>query len=190
MLLQLSNFPSYTPLCPAPHPTCITLPSPQFMSMGCTYKFFGVSISYTILNLHMSILYMPIMLLIPCTFPPIPPVSLPTENPPYDVHFSDSVPLSWSLDYSAANCLQLAIYCSQNHWFHPPLNLTCYWFLLLYFSFQILYAYIWLVLVVCLIFVFIAFLSFIFLGSFVDSCEFVVIFLFIFLIYFFLDKSL
>ena len=38
------------------------------------------------------------------------------------------------------------------------------------------------VLVVCLVFVF--------LGSVVDSCEFVVILLFIFLIFFFLDKSL
>ena len=34
------------------------------------------------------------------------------------------------------------------------------------------------VLVVCLVFVFVVFLSFIFLGSFVDSCEFVVILLF------------
>ena len=54
----------------------------------------------------------------------IPPLPLPTENPPCDVHFSDSVA----------------------------------------------------VIVVCLVFVFIVFLSFIFLGSFVDSCEFVVIF--------------
>ena len=71
-------------------------------------------------------------------FPPIPSFPLPTENPPCDLHSSDSVP----------------------------------------------------VLVVCLVFVFIVFLSFIFLGSFVDSCEIVVILLFIFLIFFFLDKSL
>ena len=42
------------------------------------------------------------------------------------------------------------------------------------------------VLVVCLVFVFVVFLF----GSFVDSCGFVVILLFIFLIIFFLDKSL
>ena len=55
-------------------------------------------------------------------FPPIPPFPCPTENPPCDLHFSDSVP----------------------------------------------------VLVVCLVFVFLVFLSFIFLGSLVDSCEFVI----------------
>ena len=46
------------------------------------------------------------------------------------------------------------------------------------------------VLVVCLVFVFIVFLSFIFLGSVVNNYEFVVILLFIFLIFLFLDKSL
>ena len=45
------------------------------------------------------------------------------------------------------------------------------------------------VLVVYLVFVFIVYLSFIILGLFVDSCEFIVILLFIFLIVFFLDKS-
>ena len=44
------------------------------------------------------------------------------------------------------------------------------------------------VLVVCLVFVFVDFLFL--LGSFVDSCEFVVILLFIFFIFFFLYKSL
>ena len=34
------------------------------------------------------------MLLLPCTFlPSIPPFLLPTDNPPCDVHFSDSVPV-------------------------------------------------------------------------------------------------
>ena len=37
-------------------------------SMGHTYKFFDFSISYTILNLTLSILYLPFMLLIPCNF--------------------------------------------------------------------------------------------------------------------------
>ena len=41
------------------------------MSMGHTYNFFGFSISHTILNLPLSILYLPFMLLIPCTFSPI-----------------------------------------------------------------------------------------------------------------------
>ena len=66
--------------CPSPCTplTSIPTPLPQFMSMGCTYKFFGFSISYTILNLRLSILYLQFMLLILCTFPhsppPIPPL--------------------------------------------------------------------------------------------------------------------
>ena len=108
------------------------------MSMGCTYKFFESSISYTIFYLSPSILCLPIMLLIPYTSSSIPPSLLPTKNPPCDVHFSDSIP----------------------------------------------------VLVVCLVFVFIVFFLFYFLNSFVDSCESVVILLFIFLIFLFLDKSL
>ena len=58
----------FPPPCTTP-PTII--PQPQFMSMGHTYKFFGFSISHTILNLLLSILYLPIMFLIPCTFLPI-----------------------------------------------------------------------------------------------------------------------
>ena len=63
------------------------------MSMGCTYKFFGFYISYTIFNLALSILYLPFILLIPCTFPPISPLPLPADNPPYDLYFCNSVPL-------------------------------------------------------------------------------------------------
>ena len=63
------------------------------MSMGCTYKFFGFSISHTILNLPLSILYLPFMLLIPYTFPPFSLLPLPTDNPPGDLHFCDSVPV-------------------------------------------------------------------------------------------------
>ena len=67
MLLQLSHFllPFITL-----HPALLShqhLPPPQLMSMVCTYKFFGFSISYTILKLSLSILYLPIMLLIPYT---------------------------------------------------------------------------------------------------------------------------
>ena len=40
------------------------------MSMGHTYKFFGFSISYAILNLPLSILCLPFMLLIPSSFSP------------------------------------------------------------------------------------------------------------------------
>ena len=97
------------------------------MSMGCTYKFFESSLFLTpfLTSPHLFNAYK-LCFLFPEPFPPIPPLPLPTDNPPCDVHFSDSVPI----------------------------------------------------LVVYLVFVFIVF-SFFFLGSFVDSCEFVVILLFI-----------
>ena len=134
MLLQSSHFFSscsssalYTP------PSNIPCP-PYFVSMGCTCKFFGFSISYTILNHPLSILYLLFMLpysthLVPL-FPPSPP--LLTDNPSCDLYFCSSVP----------------------------------------------------VLVVCLVCVCVFVL-----GSVVDSCEFVVILLFLVLI-FFSDKSL
>ena len=61
------------------------------MPMGRTHKFFGFIISCTILNLPLSILYLPFMLLIPCTFSPILLPHLPIDNPPCDLHFCDSV---------------------------------------------------------------------------------------------------
>ena len=44
---------------------CLPTPPSWFSPM---HMFFGFSISYTVLNLPLSILYPPIMLLIPCTF--------------------------------------------------------------------------------------------------------------------------
>ena len=88
------NFPNFPLLPPsALHPPTLQHSLPQFMFMGCTCKFFEFSVSYTILNLSTSISCLPIMLLIPCTFPPILPFPLPTENSPCDVHFSYSVPV-------------------------------------------------------------------------------------------------
>ena len=80
MLLQLSHFfLPFIPLHPVlPPPTII--PPPQFTSMGPTYKSFGFSIYYTILNLPLSNLCLPFMLLIPCTFSPILPLPLPANN--------------------------------------------------------------------------------------------------------------
>ena len=69
--------PPFSPPPCTPPPTHI-LPL-QFMSMGrtymfvlfiFTYKFFSFSIFYPILNLPLSIFYLPFMLLILCTFPP------------------------------------------------------------------------------------------------------------------------
>ena len=87
MLLQLSHFPAFIPLCPAHSlpPTFL----PKFMSMGHTHKIFGFYISYIILTLPLSIFYLPFMLLILCTFPLS---RSPTDNPPCD-HFCDSVPV-------------------------------------------------------------------------------------------------
>ena len=84
----------FSPLFPSVlQPPASPLSPPQVMSMGHTYKFFGFSISYTILNIPLSILCLPIMLLIPCTFLPFSPLPLPTDNPPCDLHFCDSVPV-------------------------------------------------------------------------------------------------
>ena len=125
MLLQLSHFVS--PLSPPPCTPPPAFPRPQFTSMGRTYKFFGFSIYYIILNLPLSVLYLLFMDLIPCTFSPFSPLPILTDNPPCYFHFCDSVPV--------------LVVC-----------FVCFWF--------------WI------------------LGSVVDSCEFVVILLFVFLIFF------
>ena len=85
---------------PLPPPLHSNLPTPslphsplQFMSMGDTYKIFGFYISYTILNLPQSILYLPFMLLIPVPFPPFYPLHVTADNPPCDLHFCDSDPV-------------------------------------------------------------------------------------------------
>ena len=92
MLLHLSHF--FSPLFPsALHLPLSSISLPLFMSMGRTYKFFGFSIFYSILNATPSILYLLFMLLIPCTFPPFPPLPVTTDNPSCDLHFCDSVPV-------------------------------------------------------------------------------------------------
>ena len=92
MPLVVHFFPPFIPLCPVP-PMPPVFPNPSFMSMGYAYNFFGFSISYTILNIPLFILCLPIVLLIPCTFLPFSPYPLPTDNPPCDLHFCDSVPV-------------------------------------------------------------------------------------------------
>ena len=84
-------FPPFNPLHPALPPPFT--PTPQFMSMGRTYNFFGFPTSYTILNLSLSILYLQFLLPIPCTFPPFSPLTNPTDNPPCDLHFCDPLPV-------------------------------------------------------------------------------------------------
>ena len=118
MLLQFSHF--FLPfilLCPVPPPTII-LP-PQFTSMVHRYKFFGFSISHTILNVPLSILYLPFMLLIPCTFFPFPPLLLPTDKPTCDLYFCESVlvPVVCLVHFcsflgSVVDSCELSFYCS------------------------------------------------------------------------------
>ena len=91
MLLKLSHFPpslhSILPILSLPH-------SPlEFMSMDPTYKFFGFYISYAILTLPLSIFYLPFMLLILCTFPPLSLSHSAVGNPPCELHFCGSVPV-------------------------------------------------------------------------------------------------
>ena len=69
MILQLSHF---SPLLPSPStPIPSSSPPAYFMSVDHTYEFRGFSISFIIFNMPLSILYLPIMLLIPCIFSPI-----------------------------------------------------------------------------------------------------------------------
>ena len=72
MLLQLFQFSLCPPPPGTPFPPVISPPPTYLTSMACACKFFGFSVSYTVLNLPLSILYLPILLLIPCTFYPSP----------------------------------------------------------------------------------------------------------------------
>ena len=132
MLLQLSHFPPFIPLCPA-HLLPPASSLPWFISLGRTCTVFGVYSSYTILNLPCLFSTYHLCYLFPVPFPSFP-LPLPTDNPPCDLHFCDSV----------------------------PVLLACIFFICLFV-----------------------------LGSVVDSCEFVVIFLcLVLMVFFFLDKSL
>ena len=67
-------------------------PLPWFMSMGHAYKFFGFSISYTVLNNPLSCTYQ-FVLLNPRTLSLILLLPLSADNPPNDLHICDSVPV-------------------------------------------------------------------------------------------------
>ena len=83
-------FPLYSPPPCAPPPTYILPPFVHVHELYI-YKFFGFYISYTILNLPLSIFYLPFMLLIFCTFSLPLSTHSPADNPPCDLHFCDSV---------------------------------------------------------------------------------------------------
>ena len=70
--LQLSHFfLRFIPFCPVLLPRGPLAFSYLSSCPGVTYKFCAFYISHSILNLTLSILYLPFMLLIPCTFSPI-----------------------------------------------------------------------------------------------------------------------
>ena len=64
----------FSPLFPSTLYPSTSIPCPQFMPMGRTYKFFGFSISYTILNLPLFSTYHLCYLF----SVPLPPLSPPT----------------------------------------------------------------------------------------------------------------
>ena len=82
---------------PFPHSTRYPLPSSNaptyFMSIGHTYKFFGFSISCIVLNTPRLFCTYQICFLIPIRFSPFFLFPCPTDNPPCDLHFCDSVPV-------------------------------------------------------------------------------------------------
>ena len=71
------------PFPPTPPPNPPAFPPTYFMSMGCTCKFFEFSVSYTIFDLSLSILCLPIMLPLPCAFSPL---FLPSPSPLTSLH--------------------------------------------------------------------------------------------------------
>ena len=80
MLLQFSQFFPLFPSSLPPQPSSI--PPPSFMSMGCTYKFFESSVSYTIfISPHLFYAYQ--LCFIPCTSPPL---FLPSHTPLKSLH--------------------------------------------------------------------------------------------------------
>ena len=77
-----------TTSCPPP-PSHI--PPLQFMSMGHVYKFFGFSISYSVLNIPIYSVPTKLYFLILAPFSLVSPYPLPTDKPPNDLHIYGSV---------------------------------------------------------------------------------------------------
>ena len=89
MLLQVSQFFPFYP------PSALIPPaSPLLSSCPWVAHISSLSpVSYTIfISPHVFYAYQ-LRFFFPVPFPPIPPFPLPTEIPPRDVHFSDSVPV-------------------------------------------------------------------------------------------------
>ena len=76
MVLQLSDISPFVPLHTAPL-LSQALPPPLLTSMGHIYKFFGYSISYTVLYIFLAILKLP-SCVIPSPLHPFPHTPPPT----------------------------------------------------------------------------------------------------------------
>ena len=76
MLLQLSHFPPFSPLHPA-HRLPPTFPPFSSCPWVMHISYLASTFPTLFLSLPQSIFYLPIMLLILCTFPPSLPLSLP-----------------------------------------------------------------------------------------------------------------
>ena len=96
LLIKLYSYPTFSHFCSPP--PCTLLP-PAFPSPSLYPWVIHVSSlasPFPILFLTSpSILYLPFMLCLPCTFSPIPFSSfpIPDNNPPCNLHFCDSVPV-------------------------------------------------------------------------------------------------
>ena len=92
MLLELSHFPPFIPL----HPTHPFPPAfPPFSSCPWVIYTSSLAATFPILFLTSSCLFSTYHLcyLFSVPFPPFSPFHSPTDNPPCDLHFCDSVPV-------------------------------------------------------------------------------------------------
>ena len=92
MLLQLSHFPPFIPLCPA---SPSQLHSPHLSSCSWVLHISSLASSFPILFLPSPCLFSTYHLcfLFPVPFPPLSPYPLSADNPPCDLHFCGSVPV-------------------------------------------------------------------------------------------------
>ena len=92
MLLQLSCFPPFIPLHPV-HPIPPTFPT--FSSCPWVIHISSLASTFPILFLTSPCLFSTYHLcyLFSVPFPPLSPSHSPVVNPPYDLHFCDSVPI-------------------------------------------------------------------------------------------------
>ena len=91
MVLQLSHFATFIPLCPAP-PQSSSIPL-HFSSCPWIIHISSLASTFPVLFLTSPCLFCAYQLcfLFPVPFSSILPLPLPTNNPPCDLHFCDSV---------------------------------------------------------------------------------------------------